>query len=346
MIRLRRRITNGHNGSFCSFSEKVWRIGDTKEVNFCPECGTVIADEQVNPDGTCERHGGVQVERRNLPCWFFRITKFADRLLKNHDWLNWSEVTQKAQKRWIGASEGAEVDFKIAGREESIRVFTTRPDTLFGATYMVLAPEHPLVDLISDPSRKEGIESYRRRCSQKTEEERTAETKEKTGIELGVNAINPVNEIGIPIFISDYVMMGYGTGAIMAVPCGDHRDFAFAKKFELPIHCIIDPDLENGSPEDLSGIEEGASLWETPEGRDQIQEKILAGEACWSGPGKTIDSGNDEVLLDGLSIPDAKKLVSEWLESKVLGKPKTNYRLRDWGISPTALLGTARADHL
>lgn len=152
---------------------------DTKEVNFCPDCGTVIADEQVLPDGTCERHTDTQVERRKMPCWFFAITKFAERLAKNHDWLDWSETTKTAQLNWIGRSEGAEVDFEVAPRDgdtetKKIRVFTTRPDTLFGATFMVMSPEHPLVDDIADPEKKNEIEKYRAQCAEKTEEERTS----------------------------------------------------------------------------------------------------------------------------------------------------------------------------
>lgn len=306
---------------------------DTKEVNFCPACGTVIADEQINTDGTCERHHDTKVERRKLPCWFFRITAFADQLLDNHDWIDWSDITKKAQIEWIGRSKGAEVDFQVAGRPEKIRVFTTRPDTLFGATYMVLSPEHPLVDVIADPAKKSAIADYRAACAAKTEEERTAGDKEKTGIDTGAKAINPLTGWEIPIFISDYVLMGYGTGAIMAVPCGDHRDFAFARKFKLPIPCIIDPDVDHGKPEDLSGVENGANRLQTPEGRAEIRQLVLAGAACWSGDGKAIHSSNDELSINGLPVEEAKRAATEWLEKKGLGEFKTTYRLRDWGIS-------------
>lgn len=306
---------------------------DEKEVNFCPDCGTVIADEQVNPDGTCERHSETKVERRVLPCWFFRITEFADRLHSNHDWLDWSERTKLAQLNWIGKSTGAEVDFNVVGSGETIRVFTTRPDTLFGATFMVIAPEHPLVDKIADPAKKGEIDAYRKACAARTQEERTADTKEKTGIDIGARAVNPVNGSEIPVYIADYVMMGYGTGAIMAVPCGDHRDFAFAKKFGIEVPCIIDPDVENGKPEDVSGFEGAGELLASEEGRTALREKILAGDAAWSGPGKLVNSSNDEVSLDGLEVADSKARITEWLRAKNLGEFKTTYRLRDWGIS-------------
>src|SRR5690606_5116617 len=162
-------------------------------------------------------------------CWFFRITKFAGRLLDNHDWLDWSDKTRIAQVNWIGRSKGAEVDFAVEGRAETkIRVFTTRPDTLFGATFMVLAPDHPLVDEIAWPDQREAIAAYRVEAAKAAEQAGEVMDKKKTGINIGARAINPVNGEPIPIFIADYVLMGYGTGAIMAVPCGDHRDFEFA----------------------------------------------------------------------------------------------------------------------
>ncbi len=312
---------------------------DEKEVNFCPECGTVISDEQVNPDGTCERHSETMVERKEMPCWFFRITEFADRLDKNHDWLDWSEKTKIAQKTWIGRSEGAEVDFEITSPIEGdtggqkIRVFTTRPDTLFGATYMVLAPEHPLVDQITQPGQKSAVEEYRRTIAEKTEEERTSDDKEKTGVDTGAKARNPLTGEEIPVYISDYVLMGYGTGAIMAVPCGDHRDFAFAQKFNLPVICILDPDVKSGQASDLSGIENGEALLKTKEGQKEIREAVLAGKACWSGEGKLVNSSNGDLDINGLSVKDSKKKTNDWLQSKGLGEAKTTFRLRDWGIS-------------
>lgn len=302
---------------------------DEKEVNYCPECGTVIADEQVNPDGTCERHGDTMVQRRKLPCWFFKITEFADRLVDNHEWLDWSDRTKKKQVEWVGKSTGAEVDFQVQGRAEKIRVFTTRPDTLFGATYMVMAPDHPLVDVIADPAKRGEIEKYREEIRSATvaEEEEKAE-KEKTGLEIGAHAINPVTGHPIPVYISDYVLMGYGTGAIMAVPAHDERDFAFATKFDLPIVPVISPDVESLKGFQPVGVEQRDNM--TP---DDFRAAILEGKMCWSGPGTAINSANDEVSLDNLGVDEAKARITDWLRSKGLGEPKTTYRLRDWGIS-------------
>ncbi|MEQ8819736.1 MAG: leucine--tRNA ligase [Sumerlaeia bacterium] len=330
---------------------------DTKEVNFCPDCGTVISDEQVNPDGTCERHTDTPVERRMMPCWFFKITAFADKLLDNHDWLDWSAVTKTSQINWIGRSKGAEVTFKVNGRDEEITVFTTRPDTLFGATFMVLAPEHPLVDKICAREQMQEILEYRVRCSHMTEEERKV-ARDKTGVHIGAHAINPVNGEKIPIFIADYVMMGYGTGAIMAVPSGDHRDFAFAEKFNLDVRPIIDPDMTGATADQISamlppmadipsdtGTFTMTESFYAPPGDDllkdylnhgqsgELRQYILRGDAAWSGPGAMINSANDEISLDGLAKEDAIARITEWLVSKGLGKAKSQFKLRDWGIS-------------
>ena len=299
---------------------------DVKEVNYAPSIGSVISDEQVMPDGTFERDGS-KVERRKLPCWFFRITEFSDRLLENHEWLDWSDTTKTAQMNWIGKSEGAEVDFGVPGHDAHIRVFTTRPDTLFGATYMVLAPDHPLVDVIGDRSKKEEIEAYRAQCAKKTEEERM-ENREKTGVDIGARALNPVNGEEIPVFIADYVMMGYGTGAIMAVPAHDERDFAFARKFDLPIRPVVNPD-----PKALREFMETTEPKTDQPTKEDLRVSILGGEMCWTGPGKAINSRNDEVSIDDLEVGEAKKKITEWLEKKDLGSFKTTYRLRDWGIS-------------
>ncbi len=310
---------------FLQLYKKGFAYRDTKEVNFCPACGTVISDEQVNPDGTCERHGDTAVERRRMPCWFFAITKFADRLVDNHDWLDWSEVTKTAQVRWVGRSKGAEVEFPVDGSDERITVFTTRPDTLFGATFMALSPEHPLVDAIASDDKRGEIDAYRKLCAAKTEEERT-ENRDKTGIDTGACAVNPANGRKIPIFVADYVLMGYGTGAIMAVPCGDHRDFEFAKKFGLDVPCIIDPDVSKVEAEMVSGIAPEAPA-------EAVRDAVLGGNAAWSGPGRIVNSRNSEIDLDGMSKEDAVAAMTAWLESKGLGREKRQYRLRDWGIS-------------
>ncbi|MCB2155187.1 leucine--tRNA ligase [bacterium] len=307
---------------------------DTKEVNFCPACGTVIADEQKNPDGTCERHGDTMVERRKMPCWFFRITAFADRLLDNHDWLDWSETTKTAQRFWIGRSTGAEVDFQVAGTDEKIRVFTTRPDTLFGATFMVLSPEHPLVDKITLPTKRDDVAAYKAACASKTEEERTTDEKEKTGVDIGARAINPVNGQEIPIFIADYVLMGYGTGAIMAVPSGDHRDFAFATKYNLPVVPIIAPEFGNSfDDQQLSGYAGELGKQPTADELAGVRAAIEAGNASWSGSGIMINSANEEISLNGLPKEEAIPAITKWLEGRNAGTSSRQYRLRDWGIS-------------
>lgn len=208
------------------------------EVNWCPGLGTVLANEEVTNEGRSER-GNYPVYKRPLKQWMLRITAYADRLIEDLDHVDWPENIKLLQRNWIGKSTGAEVDFKHSDSSESIRVFTTRPDTLFGATYMVLAPEHPLVDTITTPQRAEAVRSYREQTAAKTNIDRQADAKDKTGVFTGGYAINPVNNEKLPIWIADYVMMGYGTGAIMAVPAHDSRDYEFAKKFELPIIDVV-----------------------------------------------------------------------------------------------------------
>ncbi|MBD3161371.1 MAG: leucine--tRNA ligase, partial [Candidatus Eisenbacteria bacterium] len=268
-------------------------------VNWCPACRTVLADEQVVA-GMCERHPETAVEKRDTEQWFFRITDYAPRLLDNLEKIDWSKKTVQAQTHWIGRSEGAEVDFRIEGRDERIRVFTTRPDTLYGATYMVLAPEHPLVTDLRDPAVADDVERYREQARRQAEIDRLDATREKTGLFLGAHAINPLTGRPIPIWISDYVLMGYGTGAIMAVPAHDQRDYEFATKFDLPIVPVIFP-------------AEG----ELPEGVAYEGEGVLGN----SGP------------FDGTPSLEAIRAVTEHLQSQGIGERKVNYRLRDWCIS-------------
>ena len=208
-------------------------------VNWCPQLGTVLANEEV-VDGKSEV-GGFPVERRPMRQWMLRITAYAQRLIDELDGLDWPESIKLLQRNWIGRSEGAHVTFKVDGIDETITVFTTRPDTLFGATYMVLAPEHRLVDEITTEEQLAAVEEYREKTARKSDLERTELAKEKSGVFTGAYAINPVNNERIPIWIADYVLMGYGTGAIMAVPAHDERDFEFAKKFELPIKQVVQP---------------------------------------------------------------------------------------------------------
>jgi leucyl-tRNA synthetase len=294
---------------------------DVKEVNYAPSIGSVISDEQVMPDGTFERDG-TPVERRKLPSWFFRITAFADRLVNNLEWLDWSETTRTAQRNWIGRSTGGEIEFEVDGVKERITVFTTRPDTLFGATFMVLSPEHPLVDAITSAEQRAAVEEYRKNATQQA----STTDKDKTGVFTGAYAINPANGHKLPIYIADYVLMGYGTGAIMAVPSGDHRDFEFAKKFGLDVPCIIDPDMEGFQPDLVSGIDSQQPI-------EEIRAAVLAGNAAWSGPGRMINSANAELNLNGLPKEQAIEAMVSWLEKKGVGRRKNQFRLRDWGIS-------------
>ncbi|HEU4642634.1 MAG TPA: leucine--tRNA ligase, partial [Gemmatimonadaceae bacterium] len=288
-------------------------------VNWCPSCKTVLSNEQV-VNGECERCGSA-VEQRFLEQWFFRISEYAPRLLANLDWIDWSETTKTAQRNWIGKSEGAEVRFEISGsgkREAGsvpappaaspspdIRVFTTRPDTLFGATYLVLAPEHPLVAEITTPEQRAAVEAYLDQTARQDLVSRRVTDKVKTGVFTGAYAINPATRRPIPIWIADYVLMEYGTGAIMAVPGHDERDFEFAVTFGLPIvRVVAGPGQDSATPFD------GAAYTET-DGAHLVNSD----------------------RFDGLSVPEGKKRIVEWLESVGAGKGVVNYRLHDWCIS-------------
>ncbi|WP_346622933.1 leucine--tRNA ligase [Blastococcus montanus] len=283
-------------------------------VNWCPGLGTVLSNEEVTPDGRSER-GNFPVFRRPLKQWMMRITAYADRLLDDLDRLNWSESAKVSQRNWIGRSTGARVRFPCGA--ETIEVFTTRPDTLFGATYMVLAPEHPLVEQLTaaawpdgtDPrwtggaaTPAEAVREYQRQASRRSELDRQDAGREKTGVWLGVTAVNPVNGRQLPVFIADYVLTGYGTGAIMAVPGEDQRDWEFAEAFGLPHVRTVQP------PADWDG-------------------------GAWTGPGQMINSANDELSLDGLDKATAIARITEWLVAKDHGEATTTYKLRDWLFS-------------
>ena len=298
---------------FIQFFKKGLAYKSKMPINWCLSCKIGLANEEV-VDGRCERCGG-EIEKRNIEQWMLAITKYADRLIKDLDSVNFLEKIKIQQTNWIGRSEGADVDFEIDGKETKIRVFTTRPDTLFGATYMVLAPEHPAVSQITPQEKMEEVREYCRQTAKKNDLERT-ETKEKTGIFTGTYAINPVNGEKIPVWIADYVLIGYGSGAIMAVPAHDTRDFEFAEKFGLKIICINSPDKKLA-----------ASL-----GVDI--DEVLAGKACWTGEGILINSANREGLdINGLSVKAAVKKTTEWLEKRGIGKLAVNYKLRDWVFS-------------
>ncbi len=265
-------------------------------VNWCPELGTVLANEEV-VDGKSEV-GGHPVVRRPMRQWMLRITSFAQRLLDDLDAIDWSDSLKEMQRNWIGRSEGAEVVFRVQELDEDITVFTTRPDTLFGATYMVLSPEHELVDALVTEDQCEAVKEYREAAAQKSDLERTELAKEKTGVFTGAYAINPVNEESVPIWIADYVLSSYGTGAIMAVPAHDERDLEFARKFELPVRVVVE----------ASGGEESLGF---------------------AGDGKSVESG----FLNGLPTPEAKAKIIDWLEEKKRGKRTINFKLRDWLFS-------------
>ncbi|MDO5494264.1 MAG: leucine--tRNA ligase [bacterium] len=296
-------------------------------VNWCPGLGTVLANEEVTADGRSER-GNYPVFKRNLKQWMMRITAYGDRLIDGLDTVEWPEKVRLMQRNWIGRSEGAYVDFHVSGAAgelwtEPLRVFTTRPDTLFGATFMVVSPEHPLVDPAAGVvpqqwpigtrdawsggagSPAAAVAEYQKRAAAKTDEERADDARAKTGVFTGMYAVNPVNGGEIPIFVADYVLMGYGTGAIMAVPAHDARDHAFAKKYDLDIVETIRP----------------------AEGGTDVQEEAYLGD------GAVVNSSNAEVSLDGLAKADSIARITGWLESKGLGEGAVTYRLRDWLFS-------------
>src|SRR5437763_15154428 len=292
-------------------------------VNWCPGLGTVLANEEVTADGRSER-GNFPVFRRPLTQWMMRITSYAERLLSDLDRLDWSESLKLMQRNWIGRSTGARIGFSVgvAGRaddtaKETVEVFTTRPDTLFGATYMVLAPEHPLVGALTAAAWPDGtdprwtggaatpaqaVTAYQRQAARRSELDRQDAGREKTGVWLGVTATNPVNGAQLPVFIADYVLTGYGTGAIMAVPGEDTRDWEFAEAFGLPVVLTVQP------PADWDG-------------------------GAFTGVGPMINSSNDEISLDGLEKPEAIAAITRWLVARGAGEATVTYKLRDWLFS-------------
>src|SRR5437762_859555 len=270
-------------------------------VNWCPVDKTVLANEQVI-NGRCWRHPEVEVEKKDLEQWFFKITDYAQRLLDDLDTLeHWPQKVRVMQTNWIGRSEGAEVDFPLAGPAgDSVRIYTTRPDTLFGATFMVLAPEHPLVPRITTPEHRTEVEAYIERARKETEIDRLSTEREKTGVATGAFAVNPVNGEQVPIWIADYVLMSYGTGAIMAVPAHDERDFEFAKKYNLPIRVVVKP-AQGEPPKD----------------------------EAFTGDGISVNSGP----ITSLPTPQAKEKIIDILESNETGQRSIKFKLRDWLFS-------------
>ncbi|MFV0590915.1 MAG: leucine--tRNA ligase [Draconibacterium sp.] len=291
-------------------SEKRLAYYDNAQVWWCNSCKTVCANEEVLTDGSHEKCGNTVI-RKNLKQWLLRIPHYGERLLSGLDNLDWPAGVKDMQRNWIGKSTGAEVDFEMDGLGKKLRVYTTRPDTLFGATYMVVAPEHELVSELVTDDKKDAVDAYVKAAALKSDLDRTDLAKEKTGVFTGRYAINPINNAKIPVWVADYVLTGYGTGAIMAVPAHDTRDFEFAKEFDIPVICILDPkEAEN-------------------------RGEILAGNACWTEDGVYINSASTETGIDinGLNKAAGIANVIAWLEEKGIGKATVNFKLRDWLFS-------------
>jgi len=295
---------------FLKLFEKGLAYEAESPINWCPSCKTGLANEEVK-DGLCERCGE-KVTRKRIRQWILKITAYAERLLTDLDLLDWPEPVKLMQRNWIGRSEGANVVFKVDkstlknNEDLSFEIYTTRPDTLFGVTYMVLSPEHPLVEKLTTPEQKQAVASYIEASARKSDLERTDLAKEKTGVFSGAYAINPVNDQKIPIWIADYVLISYGTGAIMAVPAHDERDWEFAKEFNLPIIEVVSADKPQA-------------------GKDYSKEPA----ECTVADGYSVNSGD----FTGLPTEESKKRITKWLEEKGIGKHAVNYKLRDWIFS-------------
>ncbi|MEY3131903.1 MAG: leucyl-tRNA synthetase, partial [Actinomycetota bacterium] len=316
-----KRETGGKKWSDMSTREKKQLVNDHRlayladaPVNWCPGLGTILANEEVTAEGRSDI-GNYPVFKRNMRQWTMRITAYADRLLDDLDRLDWPESIKLMQRNWIGRSEGAHVRF--ASKAGDIEVFTTRPDTLFGATFMVLSPEHPLVDALTSPDRRDAVAAYRSQAAAVSASDRQSEDREKTGVAIGASATNPVTGKEIPIWIADYVLMGYGTGAIMAVPSGDERDFEFARKYSLPIVATqMPPDSWFTSHKLKPSVD--CSTW----------------PAAYVGEGTYVNSRNDSLVLDGVTeMAEAKRRTIDWLVSRGIGRGAVTYKLRDWLFS-------------
>lgn len=284
-------------------------------VNYCPAMGTVLANEEV--ENGVSKEGGYPVERRPLRQWVLKITAYAERLLEDLSLLDWPESLKKLQSNWIGKSIGARIYFQEEKTKNEIEVFTTRPDTVFGVSFLILSPEHPLIEIITDPTYKKTVDQYCKQAASKSDLLRTDLSKERSGVFTGAYVHHPIAQKMIPVWIADYVLMNYGSGAIMGVPAHDVRDFEFAKVHELPIQPVIDPGLQTIADIDPK----------------QLRIQVLSGKFCWIGEGTLINSQSDLVSLDGLSVDAAKEKMLSCLEENHLGKKTVHYKLRDWLFS-------------
>ena len=285
---------------------------DDAMVNWCPELGTVLANEEVI-NGKSER-GGFDVVRKPMRQWILRITKYADRLIDDLTTLDWPESIKEQQRNWIGKKYGTEIDFKIHGTDDTITAFTTRPDTLFGVTYFVLSPEHPLLGKIIAPDHRKKVEDYIDKAAKLSELARTIENREKTGEFTGGYVVNPISHELVPVYVGDYVLMSVGTGAVMGVPAHDERDFEFARKFQLEIKAVLGPDADD----------------------KELKEEIAEGEFAWTAPGQMLPCDSPvakELGLEGKPNKEAAKLINGWLEKHKSGRVVVNYKLRDWLFS-------------
>ncbi|MCB1107226.1 MAG: leucine--tRNA ligase [Chlamydiia bacterium] len=285
-------------------------------VNYCPSLGTVLANEEV--ENGKSKEGGYPVERRPLKQWVLKITEYAERLLNDLDTLDWPDYLKTLQRNWIGKSEGARITFLENETKQPITVFTTRHDTLFGATFLVVSPEHPILKQITTSEQQGKVDAYLKETAKKSDFERTELVKEKTGVWTGSYAINPVNDELIPIWVADYVLMGYGTGAVMGVPGGDERDFEFVKKYGLPVIPPYDPLIEEVPP-DMT--------------KEDLRLEVLAGKRCSTLGGTIINGKSEKLNINGLEMEAAKEAVAHFLEKEGVGERCTTYKLRDWLFS-------------
>jgi len=284
----------------------------TATVNWCPALGTVLANEEVI-DGRSER-GNHEVIRKPMKQWMLRITKYAERLLAELSDIDWPEAIMEQQRNWIGRRTGTEIAFSVAGSEKSILAFTTRPDTLFGVTFFVVAPEHPLVGELTSAAQQRAVREYCDNAAKMSDFDRTFETRKKTGVFTGGHVVNPITGEQVPVYVGDYVLVSYGTGAVMGVPAHDERDFEFAKTMKLPVRAVIVPS----------------------EGDEKLRAAVAAGEECWTEPGVMLPSESPEgvaLKLEGMPNKEAGERITSWLEARGLGRRVVNYKLRDWLFS-------------